>query len=121
MGPQGSGVFSPQSPLTPARDTHLGLIPLIMDCLETMASPEQAGLIAELGRGGGGLARLLSACFPPVLKGITWENNPFINNVNININRQGSNSVGKAQTHEKKGKINQTRKSQILNYRRTNT
>lgn len=51
MGPQGSVVFSPQSSLTPARDTHLGLTLLIMDCSEVMASPEQAGVGAELGRG----------------------------------------------------------------------
>lgn len=32
-----------------------------------------------------------------LLKGITWENNSFINNVNYNINHQGSKYVGKAQ------------------------
>lgn len=56
-------VFSPQSSLTPARDAHLGLTLLIMDCLEAMASPDQAGVSAELGRWGG-LARMLSAYFP---------------------------------------------------------
>lgn len=120
MGQQRSVVFSPQSSLTPARDTHLGLTLLIMDCLEAMESPEQAGLSTELGRWGG-LARMLSAYFTPLLKGITWENNPFINNVNINIKHQGGNSVGKAQTIKKKQNKTKNKTKNKSNWKNANT
>lgn len=65
MGPQGSGIFSPHSSLTPARDTHLGPTLLIMDCSEAIASPEQTGLGAELGRGSRISQDVVCLLFPP--------------------------------------------------------
>lgn len=71
QGPQGSAAFSPQSPLTPARDTHLGLTLLIMDwleakCLNPVSWPKQWHHLNKQHKdGGGGLASMLSAYFPP--------------------------------------------------------